>query len=511
MGSGFTRRRFLGALGAGGAYLALAAAGGCGPPGRVVRLVPLRVPEAGAPSAPRVWPLSSVSPVLPKGVWAFRSRPDLAPAAAEVSGGAYGTAPGYLFLALKEGAGEHGPMILDGRGRLVWFGKYISARDFRAQRYRGRPVLTWWEGSVVFGHGEGEYVVFDDSYREIARVRAGDGYKGDLHEFVITPQDTALLTAYEAVPADLSPVGGSKEGVAWDGIAQEVDIETGNVLFEWHSLEHVGVEESYVHPPDDPTYAYDYFHINSIDVDHDQNLLVSARNTWTVYKIDRESGGVLWRLGGKGSDFEMGEGTRTAFQHDARRHPDGTVSVFDNGANLAGHDVSRAILLRLDEERMGAALLREYASPEGLLSTSQGDAQLLPGGNVFVGWGSQPYISEFSRGGEPLLNATFPPDCESYRAFRFPWKGRPTDAPAVAVERRPEGKVALHASWNGATEVENWEVISGPSPGRLEPLGSVPRDGFETAMLAQASGPYVAVRAVDRSGGILGTSAPLKL
>jgi len=449
--------------------------------------------------------------VLPKGVWAFRSRPDLAPAAAEVSGGAYGTAPGYLFLALKEGAGEHGPMILDGRGRLVWFGKYISARDFRAQRYRGRPVLTWWEGSVVFGHGEGEYVVFDDSYREIARVRAGNGYKGDLHEFVITPQDTALLTAYEAVPADLSPVGGSKEGVAWDGIAQEVDIETGNVLFEWHSLEHVGVEESYVHPPDDPTYAYDYFHINSIDVDHDQNLLVSARNTWTVYKIDRESGGVLWRLGGKGSDFEMGEGTRTAFQHDARRHPDGTVSVFDNGANLAGHDVSRAILLRLDEERMGAALLREYASPEGLLSTSQGDAQLLPGGNVFVGWGSQPYLSEFSRGGEPLLNATFPPDCESYRAFRFPWKGRPTDAPAVAVERRPEGKVALHASWNGATEVENWEVISGPSPGRLEPLGSVPRDGFETAMLAQASGPYVAVRAVDRSGGILGTSAPLKL
>jgi hypothetical protein len=448
--------------------------------------------------------------VLPKGVWNLRSRPDLAPAAAEVTGNASG--PGYLFLALKEGAGEHGPMILDGRGQLVWFEKYITARDFKVQRYRGRPVLTWWEGSVVFGHGVGEYVIFDDSYREIARVRAGNGFRGDLHEFLITPQDTVLLTAYEAAPADLSAVGGPEDGVAWDGIAQEVDIETGEVLFEWHSLHHVGVEESYVHPPEDPTYAHDYFHINSIDVDHDSNLLVSARNTWTVYKIDRASGGILWRLGGKRSDFEMGEGTRTAFQHDARRHEDGTITIFDNGANLAGHDVSRAIVLRLEEEEeMSAALLREYTSPEGLLSTSQGNAQLLSNGNVFVGWGSQPYLSEFSRDGGLLLNARFPPECESYRAFRFPWSGHPTDAPAVAVERRSEERVALYASWNGATEVATWEVISGPRPKRMEPLGSVPRNGFETAMLAQSPHSYFAVRAKERSGGVLGTSAPVEL
>ena len=511
MGSGFTRRRFLKALGAAGACLALTSAGGCELLGRAQKLGSLRVPRHAPLRAPTVWPLPGVSPVLPKGVWAFRSRPDLAPAAAEVTGSAYGTAPGYVFLALKEGAGEHGPMILDDRGQLVWFGKYISARDFRVQRYRGRPVLTWWEGSVVAGHGVGEYVIFDDSYREIARVRAGNGYRGDLHEFLITPKDTALLTAYAPATADLSAVGGPEAGAVWDGIAQEIDIETGEVLFEWHSLDHVGVEESYIHPPDDPAYVYDYFHINSIDVDHDENLLVSARNTWTVYKIDRESGRVLWRLGGKKSDFEMGEGTRTALQHDARRHEDGTISVFDNGANLAGHDVSRALVLRLDEEGMGATLLSEYASPEGLLSTSQGDAQLLSNGNVLVGWGSQPYLSEFSRSGELLLNARFPPECESYRAFRFPWSGHPTDAPAVALERRSEEKVALYASWNGATEVAAWEVISGPHPNRMEPLGSVPREGFETAMLAQTHGPYVAVRARDRSGEILGTSAPGKI
>jgi hypothetical protein len=259
-----------------------------------------------------------------------------------------------------------------------------------------------------------------------------------------------------------------------DGIVQEVDIETGEVHFEWHSLDHVGVEESYVAPLEDPAYIYDSFHINSIDVDYDDDLLISARNTWTVYKVDRATGEVLWLLGGKESDFEMGEGTRTAFQHDARRQEDGTITVFDNGAHPQVHEQSRAILLRLDEEEMNATLLREYASPEKVLSTSQGNAQLLSNGNVMVGWGSAPCFSEFSRDGKMLLNAEFPPECESYRAFRFSWSGHPADTPALAVEQRSRNSVALHASWTGATEVATWEVISGPRPNRLEPLGSVP-------------------------------------
>jgi hypothetical protein len=154
-------------------------------------------------------------------VWAFRSRPDLGPAAVEVTTQAYDdTAPGYVFVALKEGAGEHGPMIIDDLGQLVWFGKDSSARDFKAQRYRGESVLTWWEGRVVAGHGVGEYVVLDYSYREIARVRAGNGYRGDLHEFLITPRDTAWLMAYKAVSMDLSSVGGREDGAVWVGYSR---------------------------------------------------------------------------------------------------------------------------------------------------------------------------------------------------------------------------------------------------------------------------------------------------
>src|SRR5918995_2816796 len=172
---------------------------------------------------------------------------------------------------------------------------------------------------------------------------------------------------------------------------------------------------------------------------------------------------------------------------------------------------SRGIVVELDEEEMSAKLVREYTSPKKRLSTSQGNMQLLPNSNVLIGWGSGRYVSEFSHKGELLFETRFPPDGESYRDFRFPWSGYPTDEPAVAVEKGPDDKVKLYASWNGATEVATWEVLAGPRQSRLASVGSVPRDSFETAMLVQTFDPYVAVRANDRLGQPLGTSAPVKL
>jgi Arylsulfotransferase (ASST) len=388
MGTRFTRRRFLTAISAGAICIALTNTVGRELLERTSSVTSLHAPRVSPSRDPNVWPLPSVSPAPPKGVWAFRSRPDLSPAAVELTTAQAheDTAAGHIFVAFKEGAGEHGPMIIDAQGQLMWFGKYRSARDFKMQYYQGRPVLTWWEGKVTAGHGVGEHMIFDDSYREMARVRAGNGYRGDLHEFLITPEDTALLVAYAPRRTDLSPIGGPKDGLVWEGIVQEVEIETGEVLFEWHSLEHVGIEESYVKLPEDPDHLYDYFHINSIDVDADANLLLCARNTWTVYKVERKSGEVLWRLGGKKSDFEMGPGTQSAFQHDARRQRDGTITIFDNSAHPKVHDRSRGIVVELDEEKMSARQLREYTSPKKPLATSQGNMQLLANANVFIGW-----------------------------------------------------------------------------------------------------------------------------
>jgi Arylsulfotransferase (ASST) len=418
-------------------------------------------------------------------------------------------APGYSFVAAKKGAGQDGPMIIDDRGQLVWFNKNRYATDFKVQRFRGEPVLTWWQGGIVAGHGVGEYHIFDSSYREVRTVSAGNGYRGDLHEFAITPKDTALLTIYTKTRTDLSPLGGPTDGLVWGGIAQELDIESGEVLFEWHSLDHVGVEESYREPPSDPSEPLDYFHINSIDV-YDDNFLISAKGTSTVYRVDRASGEILWRLGGKRSSFEMGPGTRTAFQHDARLHEDGTITIFDNGAPPQVHEQSRGIVVHADTDAMKATLLREYTHPKKLLSTSQGNVQVLPNGNVFVGWGSEPYFSEYSKDGKLLFDAEFQGDAQSYRAFRLPWSGHPGDDPALAVERGSGNRVTVYASWNGATEVATWRVLAGPNPDQLEPVGSAPRRGFETAVTVRTAEPYVAVQAESASGRVLGSAGAVR-
>jgi Arylsulfotransferase (ASST) len=498
----FTRRRFLRAAGAAAAYLALTPTVGCQPPEHSSKVRSSRVPQ--------VKPLPD-APFPPDGVWAFRSRPDLDPPVVEVTTEARDdTAPGYIFLAPeKGGAGKGGSMIIDDRGQVVWFlplrGPYGRTMNFETQTYQGRDVLTW-------GQTPGEYVIFNASYSEIASFGAANGYNGDHHEFLISPQDTALITIYNAVPRDLTSVGGSKDSVAMQGIVQELDILTGEVLFEWRSIDHVAVEETYVTPSEDHYPGIDYFHLNSIDVDHDNNLLISARETSTVYKLDRKTGEVIWRLGGKKSDFEMGEGARFAFQHDARRLPDGTISIFDNGSMVFENgtpkavEESRAIVLELDEERMRASLVREYTHPEKQYADAAGNMQVLPNGNVFVGWGRGLAISEFSKDGELLFDCRVSPEHRTYRAFRFPWSGSPSDEPAAVAERTSENELEVYASWNGATEVAAWEILAGPDPSQLESLGSIPRDGFETAMVLQTSEPYIAVQAKHRSGRVLGTS-----
>src|ERR671912_263122 len=496
MGSRFTRRRFLMAASAGAAYLALT--------GAVGSETPEYSSKVRSSRDPKVKPLPGAS-FPPEGVWAFRSRPDLDPPAVEVATEARDDiAPGYVFIAPeKGGAGKGGSMIIDDLGQVVWFhplrGPFGRTMNFGTQTYKGREVLTW-------GQTPGEYIIFDSSYREIAGFKAANGYNGDHHEFLISPQDTALITIYDEVPRDLTSVGGSKDGVAIQGIVQELDIETGEVLFEWESIDHVDLEETYGTPSEDHYPGIDYFHINSIDIEPDNNLLISARETSTVYKVDRTSGRIMWRLGGKKSDFEMGPGTRFAFQHDGRRLPDGTISIFDNGSLVFENgtpkavEESRAIVLELDEERMRASLVGEYTHPVKQYADAAGNMQVLPNGNVFVGWGRALAISEFSKDGEFLFDFRVSPEHKSYRAFRFPWRGSPSDQPAAMAERTSEKELELYASWNGATEVESWEVLAGPHPGQLESLGSTPRDGFETAMLVQTSERYVAVQAKHSSG-----------
>ena len=441
----------------------------------------------------------------------FASRPDLRPTRVQVRTPANGTAPGYIFVGPKKMQGPGGLMIMNDRGQVVWYEPLkfpVQGTDFRVQSYHGRPVLTWWEGTQPnTGIGGGHYVIADDSYRTIATVRAGHGLHGDLHEFQLTPRGTAYITAYKKVPFDLTSIGGHKHAYVFDSVVQEVDVASGRVVFEWHSLGHVAPSESPQRIPAKTASfnaPFDYFHVNSVAEDVDGNLLVSARNTSTIYKIRRSDGAIIWRLGGEKSDFKMGPGTRFAWQHNAQRQPDGTITLFDNSAIPKVAPYSRALVLRADLRTHTATLVRAYKHPAKLSSPHQGDVQRLPNGDLFIGWGGVPFISEFAPDGTVLFDAKLAIG-DTYRASRYPWRGHPGDRPAV-VARNDGDRVVVYASWNGATDVARWYVLAGPRRTRVHLIAEHSKTGFETKIPVRTHARFVQVKAVDAAGAVLGTS-----
>jgi hypothetical protein len=462
-------------------------------------------------------PISStpetIHPGSPAEVQSFLSRPDLHPPVLAVTASSPAVAGGDEFVAPYTGPGQAGPMILDQSGRMVWFKglpAHTSAANFRVQQFDGKPVLTWWQGNITtHGFGLGEDEIFDATYTPLARVRAGNGYRADLHEFQLTGQGTALLTAYNPVLCDLSAVGGPAYGAVTNSIVQQIDVRTGLVMFEWTSLDHIGLAESYERPSKSTTSSpFDFFHINSINLDEDGSLLISARNTWAVYELDGHSGQVIWRLGGRKSDFKPAAGTLTAWQHDPRELPDGSISIFDNGASPAVRSQSRGIVVRLDSQHKRATLLSQFTHGPPLLAFSQGNMQALENGDWFLGWGQLPYFSEFGPEGKLLFDAHFPVHTQSYRSFRFPWTGTPAHRPTFSVKAGPAGPT-VYASWNGATGIAAWRVLVGATPASLQAVAQSPRAGFETAVPLPAGivGPDLAVQALDGAGQVLATSA----
>lgn len=400
---------------------------------------------------------------------------------------------------------QRGPMILNGQGQLVWFDHLPSglATNLEVQQYQGQPVLTWWQGSAV--DRTAEDVIMDSSYRTLATLRAGHGYLTDTHEFKITPQNTALIAAVHRIKANLQGVHGPRRGIVNDDIVQELNIKTGRVLWEWHSYGHVPLRDSYTRPP--RSSPFDYFHLNSIEQLPDGNLLVSARSTWAIYEVSRRTGRIMWTLGGKHSSFRMGPGTAFSWQHDARLHGH-TLSLFDDASDGPSEQEaqSSAKVLRLNMRAMTATLVHRYNHSPPVLTVSQGSAQMLPNGDVFVGWGADPEFSEYSASGRQIFNGSFTLGVNSYRAYRFSWTGHPSTPPALAVSSSGDS-VTIYASWNGATEVASWRVLGGDSATSLAPVAQGARTGFETSIRLTTPLNYFAAQALDAQGNVLGTSA----
>ena len=420
-------------------------------------------------------------------------------------------AAGDVLTTNGPGPGQYGPLIYTPQGQLVWFDKLSggeTAENLSEQTYEGQRDLTWWKGRVLsLGFGQGEDIVMNASYQTVARVAGGNGLQADLHDFQLAPRDVAYITAFNPIRCDLEAVKGGTDGAIIDTAIQEIDIKTGLVRWEWHSLDHIGAEESETEPGTSST-PWDWFHLNSIDPEPNGDILISARSTWAAYQLEGGTGRVLWRLGGLKSSFKMGRGTETAWQHDARLLHDGEITLFDDGSNPPIHRQSRALRIALDFKTHRASLAASYTHADPpLLAASQGNAQTLADGSTLVGYGGVPEISEFASGGSLLFDANLPFDMSFYRAFRFPWSARPASPPAtLAALNSTSEETVVHASWNGATDVSAWRVLAGARSGSLSLRATIPASGFESSTTLPAKYARVAVQALDAAHHVLGVS-----
>ncbi len=433
-------------------------------------------------------------------------------------------APGYIFTTnfynLNEPpiVGQSGPLILDNNLQPVWFQpvpERVAAANLSLQTYQSKPALAWWQGRVTnTGATEtGEDVVIDQHYQAVARLKATDGWVLTLHEFLISGED-AWVTANKNIPMDLSKYGGAYNGALVDSAVQEYNLKTGKLLRNWDALEHIPLSEAQASLPTNG-FPWDAYHVNAIDLTGNGTFLVSMRNTWGAYLIDIATGRIEWTLGGKRSSFKFGPGAAFQWQHDARLEGDSTVTMFDDhccqltggGTSVPATGPSRGLVLKLDQGAHTATLVSQYKGEDEFESEYMGDTQPLANGNVFVGWGSEPYLSEYSRSGKLLLQGELPGPDLTYRATLEQWVGLPLSAP-VGAARQTGAKTTVYASWNGATRVVSWRVLAAGAAGRLTAVATQAKSGFETAIPVPQSYKSFEVQALGTGGRVIGASQP---
>ncbi len=395
-----------------------------------------------------------------------------------VTTGSGTTGEGYVFMSPYDyvAVGRYPAylLILDNNGEPVFYHRFAglpNAMDFKRQI----------NGELTYYHrGKGESIALNDRYEEVNSYGAGNGLKSDLHDMQILDNGHRLHLVHDPQIVDMSVLvaGGHPSAVVIGCIVQELDA-ADNVLFEWRSWGNIDILDTL----EDVTAEYiNYMNCNSIERDFDGHLILSSRNTDEVTKINRDTGEIIWRMGGKQNQFSFPNDDGFSLQHDARRLPNGLMTIYDNGVSHSPPH-SRGIELQVNELGKTVQLIREFRSTPDTLAYALGNMQRLPGGNTVIGWGrsSAPSYTEFdSSGGKVIEFNNLTPTVGSYRTFRFPWQGYPTWPPALIAYAEGQ-EVTLYFSWNGSTETSDYMIYAKPEDGGDWHVATVAKDGFENS------------------------------
>lgn len=445
--------------------------------------------------------------------------------------------PGYIFLAPYRNV-DPGPYIYDNYGNLVWSGAGSSgpktAHAPRVCTYRGEDHICYFQGEQHQGFARGHGVIMDQNYRIVKTVESsGAGASSDMHEFKMTPYTngtTALMTVYQPRQYDLTtnPRFNVERGMGWivEGVFQEVEIETGRVVFEWRSLDHVDPGLGWTMPGTTDTSGdglteqtpWDYFHINSIDKNVEGDYLISARHVSAIYKLSGEDGHIMWQMGGNAATIRTTNFV-FSYQHHARWVSENSthtvLTFYDNassGFNRTG-DFSHGWMISIDHIAETATMIKEWGAPEpqgGLLSGSQGNTQMLPNGGCHIGWGEHPYFSEHTADGSAVMYGKLAERASNvmiYRSNKYNWTAQPLTKPALWTYSRTGERMVSFVSWNGATEVRSWNFYTSENAtGPWTFAGSAYKHGFETEFHTDSVMQWSYAEALDISGRPLETS-----
>ncbi len=408
-------------------------------------------------------------------------------------------ADGYIFMSYFDyytvGRTKAYLLILDNKGEPVYYNDIPGiplTMDFKKQP---NGQLTYF--NPLKAHQR--FYALDNTYQPAGTYEAGNGYTTDLHDLQLLKNGNALLLIYDIRIMDMSAYGGKPNAAVIGCIIQEID-QDKNVVFEWRSWDHIAVTDTNQRLD---TAEIRYIHCNSVEPDQDGNILLSSRNLDEITKISRESGEIIWRLGGKKSDFGFTNDIGFSVQHDARRLPNGNISVYDNG-NYNNPRISRGVEYAIDIRKGTATRVSEYRGTPDIWALALGNMQKQDNGNVFIGWGrsSEPIFTEFTNDGQMVLEFNALDGTGSYRIFRFPWQGYPKWPPRLLAEA--DGKLAhLYFSWNGSTETTSYQLYAGQNRNNLLHLAAVPKTGFETTFDYMIPGNglwYFQVVPVDTKG-----------
>ena len=428
----------------------------------------------------------------------------------------------YLFLT-PGGSSGTGVGIFKDDGTLVWWHRSATPRihDASVVHFQGGSYLAVFSGhpAAAGPYDTGVVTLYNEHYQKVGTITSGQPFGPDhvdLHEFRITPQGRALVgitnpvrrvidghavTVIEYVVQELSLVRDSH------------GIHTGRVLFQWKSLPQVPVSETYLRDPG-AGIPWDYFHGNSIDQDSDGNLIISARNTWGIYKISIKTGRIMWQVGGRG-DHTLRR--PWCFQHDAIALGNNEYTALDDSSidppcqSPGSRHQARAIIFRVDPSTHPATvrLVRAYMRRPSTHVEVGGSVQRLADGDVLVDWGYDSQLTQFDPDGQVKMDLGL--SQWSYRGLRFAWDGRPLTRPSISAQATSTA-TRLWASWNGSTRVARWRALAGPNGSALRPVGSpVRKRSFETAILIHRRYRTVKVEALDAHNHVLATSGPVSV